>query len=77
MELEAKAAALFASLGMDLSTATALFYQQAIRCHGFPFEVQDDEPNPNTYSAIESAEKGEDVYGPFDTVADLMEALND
>ncbi|MBD4340191.1 type II toxin-antitoxin system antitoxin, RelB/DinJ family, partial [Xanthomonas citri pv. citri] len=23
-----------------------------------------------------AAEKGEDMYGPFDSVADLMEALN-
>ena len=26
--------------------------------------------------AMEAAEKGEDMYGPFDSVADLMEALN-
>ena len=26
---------------------------------------------------MEAAEKGEDMYGPFDSVADLMEALND
>ena len=25
---------------------------------------------------MEAAEKGEDMYGPFDSVADLMEALN-
>lgn len=24
----------------------------------------------------QAAEKGEDMYGPFDSVADLMEALN-
>ena len=26
--------------------------------------------------AMEAAEKGEDMYGPFDSVVDLMEALN-
>lgn len=76
-ELEAQAAALFASLGMDLSTATALFYQQALRCHGFPFEVESDEPNADTYRAMEAAEKGEDMYGPYDSAADFMAALND
>ena len=35
-----------------------------------------DEPNAVTYAAMEAAEKGEDMYGPFDSVADLMEALN-
>ena len=31
-ELKAQAAALFKSLGMDLSTATGIFYRQALRC---------------------------------------------
>lgn len=34
-----------------------------------------EEPNEVTYSAMESARQGE-VFGPFDSVADLMEALN-
>ena len=75
-ELRAQAAALFKSVGMDLSTATVIFYRQALRCHGLPFEVKVDEPNAVTYAAMEAAEKGEDMYGPFDSVADLMEALN-
>ena len=75
-ELKAQAAALFKSLGMDLSTATGIFYRQALRCHGLPFEVKVDEPNAVTYAAMEAAEKGEDMYGPFDSVADLMRALN-
>lgn len=75
-ELKEQAAALFKALGMDLSTATGIFYRQALRCHGLPFEVKLDEPNKTTYAAMESAEKGEDVYGPFDSVSDLMEALN-
>ena len=41
---------------------------------GVPVKV--DEPNAVTYAAMEAAEKGEDTYGPFDSVADLMEALN-
>ena len=64
------------ALGMDISTATGIFYRQALRCHGLPFAVRLDEPNEVTYAAMEAAEKDEDVYGPFDSVADLMEALN-
>lgn len=75
-ELKAQASALFKSLGMDLSTATGIFYRQALRCHGLPFEVKIDEPNETTYAAMDSAEKEEDVYGPFNSVSDLMEALN-
>ena len=48
----------------------------ALRCHGLPFEVKVDEPNATTYAAMEAADKGEDMFGPFDSVGDLMEALN-
>lgn len=75
-ELKAKASNLFKSLGMDLSTATGIFYRQALRCHGLPFEVKIDEPNPITYAAMETVENGDDMYGPFDSVTELMEALN-
>ena len=75
-DLRKQAAALFKALGMDLSTATGIFYRQALRYQGLPFEVRLDEPNEVTYAAMAAAEKGEDMYGPFDSVADLMEALN-
>ena len=73
---EASTPTLFKTLGMDLSTATGIFYRQALRCHGLPFEVKVDEPNATTYAAMEAADKGEDMFGPFDSVGDLMEALN-
>lgn len=75
-DLKNEAAALFKSLGLDLSTATGIFYRQALRCHGLPFEVKVDEPNEVTYVAMEAAEKDEDMFGPFDSVSALMEALN-
>lgn len=75
-ELKAQAAALFKALGMDLSTATGIFYRQALRCHGLPFEVKIDEPNETTYAAIESSQKDEDMYGPFHSVKEMMEALD-
>ena len=75
-DLKKQAAALFKALGMDLSTATGIFYRQALRYQGLPFEVRLDEPNEVTYAAMAAAEKGKDMYGPFDSVADLMEALN-
>lgn len=75
-ELKKQASDLFQSLGLDLSTATGIFYRQALRYHGIPFEIRTEEPNETTYSAMEAAEEGKDVYGPFDNVSDLMEALN-
>ena len=38
--------------------------------------IQREEPNAVTIAAMEAAENDEDLYGPFDNVADLMEALN-
>lgn len=35
-----------------------------------------DIPNEKTHAAMESSEKGEDLYGPFDSVAELMGGLN-
>ena len=75
-ELKAQAAALFKTLGMDLSTATGIFYRQALRCHGLPFKVKIDETNSTTYAAMKAADKNEDMFGPFDSVGNLMEALN-
>ena len=73
-ELKAQAAELFKSLGLDLSTATGIFYRQALRCRGLPFEVRLD-PNEETYAAMEVAENDKDLEGPFDSVSELIEAL--
>ena len=75
-ELKAQASELFKALGLDLSTATGIFYRQALRCHGLPFEVKIDEPNETTYKAMEYAKNNEDVYGPFDSVKDLSAGIH-
>ena len=33
-------------------------------------------PNAATLAAMDASEKGEDIYGPYDSVSELMEALN-
>lgn len=75
-ELKAQADALFAELGMNLSTAFNIFVRQSLREGGIPFEISRHRPNAKTIAAIEAAERDEDMYGPFDSVAELMEALN-
>lgn len=71
-----KAQELFADFGMDLSTAINIFLRQAIRENAIPFAISRNIPNAVTLAAMESAEKGEDIYGPFDNVEDAMEELN-
>lgn len=36
----------------------------------------EDEPNATTCKAMEAAETDIDIFGPFDSVTDLMEELN-
>ena len=75
-DTKAKAQALLAEFGMDLSTAVNVFLKQMIRENAIPFTINAEVPNAETRAAMEAAAKGEDMYGPFDSVADLMEALN-
>ena len=75
-DVKRQADLLFDDLGMSLSTAFNVFLRQSIRQQGLPFEVSRNVPNSTTLAAMDAAEKGEDIHGPFDSVADLMEALN-
>ena len=75
-ELKMQASELFNALGMDLSTATGIFFRQALRCHGLPFEVKLDDPNEISIKATEDAINDRNMSGPFDSVSDLMEALD-
>ena len=59
-----------------MSTETGIFYRQAHRCHELPFEVKLDEPKEITYKAMDDAENGRDMHGPYNSVKELMEALN-
>ncbi len=75
-ETKKKAQELFADFGMDLSTAINIFLRQAIRENAIPFAITREAPNPTTLAAMEEAETGENLYGPFETVDSFMEALN-
>lgn len=75
-ELKKQADTLFAELGMNLSTAFNIFLRQSVREQQIPFNVSKNVPNAVTLAAMDAAEKDEDIYGPFDDVSSLMEALN-
>ena len=56
-ELKAQADALFAVLGMNLSTAFNIFVRQSLREGGIPFEIHLNPPTKETISAMLEAEK--------------------
>lgn len=55
--LKAQADALFAELGMNISTAFNIFVRQAIRECGIPFQISINQPNKETISAMPESEK--------------------
>ena len=71
-----KAQILLADFGMDLSTAVNIFLKQMVYEGSFPFAITREAPNAVTRAAIEAAENDEDIHGPFNSVAELMESLN-
>ena len=75
-EVKAEAQELFAEFGMDLSTAINIFLKQSIYERSIPFVIRRSFPNETTQKAMDDAENDEQLYGPFDSVAEMMEALN-
>ena len=56
-DLKARADALFAELGMNLSTAFNIFVRQSLHEGGIPFEVKLEQPNKETIAAMLEAER--------------------
>jgi DNA-damage-inducible protein J len=56
-ELKAQADALFAELGMNISTAFNIFVRQSLREGRIPFEITLNQPNKDTIAAMLEAER--------------------
>jgi len=56
-DVKARADALFAELGMNLTTAFNIFVRQSLREGGIPFEVKVEQPNKETIAAMLEAER--------------------
>ena len=75
-DLKKQAEALFSELGLNLTTAFNIFLRQSVREQQIPFQVTKNVPNAVTLAAMDASESGEDLYGPYDSVSDLMGALD-
>ncbi|RLK63143.1 type II toxin-antitoxin system RelB/DinJ family antitoxin [Atopobacter sp. AH10] len=74
-ELKDEAAEIFSKMGMDMTTAITIFLKQTVTDYRLPFIPSVyREPNDETLAAMKEAERGE-VYGPYDSVEALFEAL--
>lgn len=56
-DLKAQADALFAELGMNLTTAFNIFVRQALREGGIPFAISLNQPNREMVAAMLEAER--------------------
>ena len=79
-ELKQSAEALFADLGLNMSTAITMFLKSAVNHDGIPFEVKRMSPNAETKAALAEYDQMKlhpENYKHYDSFDDLMnEVLN-
>ena len=75
-ELKREAEAIFAELGLNMSTAMNIFLRYSVRYGGIPFELRIEKPNAETLSAIDDVNNKHSMSKTFDSVSALMEDLN-
>ncbi|MBO4216770.1 MAG: type II toxin-antitoxin system RelB/DinJ family antitoxin [Clostridia bacterium] len=63
-------------IGLSVSAAFNIYAKTVVREQRIPFELTTEVPNSVTLAAMDSAEKGRDVCGPFDRADALTAALN-
>ena len=78
--LKQSAEALFADLGLNMSTAITMFLKSAVNHDGIPFEVKRMSPNAETKEALAEYDQMKlhpENYKRYDSFDDLMnEVLN-
>ena len=75
-ELKKKADALFASLGLNMTTAFNMFLRQSVREGRIPFNATIDVPNQKTIAAmIEALQLADDPKAKSQDVEDALREL--
>ena len=75
-ELKRKAEAVYAELGMNLSTALNVFLRSSVRYGGLPFDLRLDAFNAETLNAMDDVANNRGLSKTFESVDALMEDLN-
>lgn len=74
-ELKMQADTLFASLGLDTSTAVRMFLMAAIENDGLPFEVRHKSISDGLRQAIIDSRSMDHLNGPYDSAAEAVSAM--
>lgn len=76
-EIKEAAEEIYASLGLNMTTAINMFLRASIRESGIPFDLKLKKPNDETIKAIEEARliAKDDREKSYDSIGDLRKAL--
>ena len=61
---------------MSMTTAFTIFAKKVVREYRIPFEIGGEMPNAETRKALDDARKGIGLSKAYNSVEELMEALN-
>lgn len=75
-DLKRDTEALFAELGLNLTTATTMFYKQCLRCRGIPFQPSLD-PLFSTVNQAHLAAAARQMDASGGTAHELIEVSDD
>ena len=73
--IKTEADSLFASLGLDTSTAVRMFIMESLDKYGLPFASKRRKPKPDLLEALEDVRLRRNLHGPFDTVEEAMKSM--
>lgn len=73
--LKKEADALFASLGLDTTTAVRIFLNAAVENAGIPFVVQRRTYPPSLKEALLDSRQRQNLNGPFDTAEEAVASM--
>jgi DNA-damage-inducible protein J len=76
-DIKLEAQSILSSLGLDMSTAINIFLRQVIENDGLPFDIKIKSPTATTLQALSETLNKTNLVGPFDTVEDLMNDLDE
>ena len=77
-DLKQEAVKLFASFGLDLSTAITLFLQQSVREERIPFSIRKNVPNEETVAALaeyEEMKKNKEEYKRYENFDEMLKDI--
>ncbi len=74
-DLKTQADALFASLGLDTSTAVRIFLTSALEHDGLPFEVRHKPIPADLQQALDDSRMRKNLQGPYRTAKEAVDAM--